>query len=253
MTISSCTAAARSDVLRLIRVRPSILCSCGSVIGNPHAEDSGAPSVQPSCIAPFNPANEVADVNGAAQSQTVITPAFFGGVGIGRPVADQALQTREIDQAASDRRCFKSIKITTDAGPPLSETAEPGCALYAAATLVQYLRRQPVRKDRTSERAAHAVAPEHRFGHCERKLQQPAIRVGISYFEAVNFATHAAQVTCELIMIEQEAGTMCRRIPPILAKSGIEALEAPRLEETFGGKGRIERAVTLDAVNRSPA
>src|SRR3990172_1306173 len=121
MTVSSRTGATIKPVLRLIKVWSSIGTFDEDICGITHSISDGefpwgllARPAKGSCIAAFDPADEPADMKAAAERQFEFATATLSDLFVFRPLRHEALQPRQIDHAARQRRCVQSVKLQGD-------------------------------------------------------------------------------------------------------------------------------------------
>ncbi len=119
-------------------------------------------------------------MNTTGKREPVFAPALFGFVLVLRPLCHQALQARQVNQPARQRRSFEPFDVGGDVIAPRIERAEPGRRVGAVPTFVKNYVRQPISQYAPRERAGNAVTPVHLFGDREREFKQPTVGMRVA-------------------------------------------------------------------------
>src|ERR1700684_5624 len=139
MTTSPSTSAVRTEGLREMIVESTMSAIAFALSGAPsvalvwcvyHSLTGSPPRSLQLSIAAFDPAHEPPDMDTACQHQAVFEAVFLRRLFVLGPFGHQALQPRQIEQPARQRRGFKALDIACDVGASGLERTEPGRSVH---------------------------------------------------------------------------------------------------------------------------
>src|SRR5580704_971603 len=129
ITTSPSTSAVRTEGLRgyclLALPLPPRLLGPQLISACPRSRDRAKPA-PPLFIAAFDPADEPADMNASCQREPVFADTALGGLRVLWPLRHQALEARQIDQPARQRRSLQALDFAADVYPFGVERTKPG-------------------------------------------------------------------------------------------------------------------------------